>query len=829
MYPELTPPPALDYPQVVDLIGEPMYTFRTQFMALHFHYLLPLHRCPRHRPHFLDGTAHIEYVEYLTRSFLHHTMAANTQLITITMSLLQIPHTLRLSYTCLLIHPITNQLRSQLILYAYALTDTISQHRDWFIKDIDGVSHFRPPPPSLPIPSHPPYFYPKHRPPLLLRALLKLLHEELHSFHQAINLAIIRSPNPLHTLRCTPLAPNHPLDADPHLLHFHHNLRLSLTPNTDLAPFRTTSICPTPTPIPSSQLHLPTVPPLLSPSIFPDSATPPTETDSPITCAPKPTPPRKSGPPSSNIISTSSTTALNQQLAQFHPPIQIQLHSRDPLINNYQLTLQASHQIVQAGPYIWVEGIKKSMPPRNSTDFLTILQQNLQLQLDSTTNIATLTYTLQQGQFPYAAPDNQGGLLLRLAPQQNYHFGLHHSPSSRLIFRIIHYGIEISPTEQFVGYATATILPPYVNPYNSTELGSDPLCWIRGGENIPAQANTHSSLLLDIQTNILAQLAMVTRTMEALLPHERIFILPRRVTTRYPGSNLALTETVLQVRICKNYTHQPPQLPVFANSIVRTSQARLRLGLTQDRPSRLLVTGGYSFELLHPDGTPFPSSRSPLPHYSLRFAQPYVVIAGIAPGYTPDQILAALYQHDQLATQTAQTEGYRPPITIAENIHLVVCCPGSLDPRPLNAGQPPRPDSWFLYFNAGVQLPQFAPTSAIIALGTGYRRPNIILREDSYYTRSFREAAARNPATQDQHILRPYSYAAATGVQADIIRINALAEALIPELDLPTHYSPPTPNITPPGPNPLTSSTYSPSSYPSNSSHVIVGPVSICF
>ena len=111
-------------------------------------------------------------------------------------------------------------------------------------------------------------------------------------------------------------------------------------------------------------------------------------------------------------------------------------------------------------------------------------------------------------------------------------------------------------------------------------------------------------------------------------------------------------------------------------------------------------------------------------------------------------------------------------------------------PRPQNAGQPPRPDSWFLYFNAGVQISNFAPTSAIIALGTGYRRPNITLREDSHCTRSFREAAARNPAAQDQHILRPYSYAAAAGVQADIIRINALAEAPIPELDLSTHYSP---------------------------------------
>ena len=131
-----------------------MYTFRTQFMAIHFHYLLPLLRCPRHRPHFLDGTAHIEYVEYLTRSFLHHTITTNTQLITITMSLLQIPQALRLPYTCLLIHPITHHLRSQLILYAYAFTDTISQHREWFIKDIDGVSHFRPPP-NPPSPSHP--------------------------------------------------------------------------------------------------------------------------------------------------------------------------------------------------------------------------------------------------------------------------------------------------------------------------------------------------------------------------------------------------------------------------------------------------------------------------------------------------------------------------------------------------------------------------------------------------------------------------------------------------------------------------------------------------
>ena len=220
---------------------------------------------------------------------------------------------------------------------------------------------------------------------------------------------------------------------------------------------------------------------------------------------------------------------------------------------------------------------------------------------------------------------------------------------------------------------------------------------------------------------------MVIRTLEALLPYERIFILPRRVTVRYPGSTTALTETVLQAKICKNYSHQSPQLPVFANSIVRTSQARLRLGLTQDRPSRLLVTGGYSFELLHPDGTSFPGARSPFPHYSLRFAQPFLVIAGIAPGYTPDQKLAALYQHDQLATQTAQTEGYRPPVPIADQIHLVVCCPGSLDPRPRNAGQPPRPDSWFLYFNAGVQIPNFAPTAAIIALGTGYCRPIITL------------------------------------------------------------------------------------------------------
>ena len=111
---EHAPPPELDYPQVVDLIGEPMYTFRTQLLALHFHYLLPLLTCPRHRPHFLDGTAHIEYVEYLTRSTLHHTITANTHLITITMSLLQIPQALRPSYTCLLLNPLIHHLRSQL-------------------------------------------------------------------------------------------------------------------------------------------------------------------------------------------------------------------------------------------------------------------------------------------------------------------------------------------------------------------------------------------------------------------------------------------------------------------------------------------------------------------------------------------------------------------------------------------------------------------------------------------------------------------------------------------------------------------------------------------
>ena len=179
---------------------------------------------------------------------------------------------------------------------------------------------------------------------------------------------------------------------------------------------------------------------------------------------------------------------------------------------------------------------------------------------------------------------------------------------------------------------------------------------------------------------------MVIRTLDALLPHERIFILPRRVTVKYPGSLMSLTETAFQARICKNYSHQPPQLPVFENLIVRTSQARLRLGLTQDRPSRILVIWGYSFELLHPDGTSFLGARSSFPHYSLRFAQPFFVIAGIAPGYSPDQILAALYQHDQLAIQTAQTEGYRLPVPIMDQIHLVVCCPGSLDFHPNNAG-----------------------------------------------------------------------------------------------------------------------------------------------
>ena len=243
-----------------------MYTLRTQFMALHFHYLLPLLRCPRHRPHFLDGTAHIDYVEYLTRSFLHHTITANTQLITITMSLLQIPQALRLSYTCLLIHPITQHLRSQLILYAYALTDTISKHRDWFIKNIDGVSHFRPPPTFLPHPIPPtPTSTPKTAPLSFIRALLKLVHEELHTFHQTICLAIIRSPNPLHTLRCTPLAPNHPLDADPHLLHFHHNLRLSLTPKH--GPCTPPDLLHLPHPYPYPLL--PAQPPHASPSTLP--------------------------------------------------------------------------------------------------------------------------------------------------------------------------------------------------------------------------------------------------------------------------------------------------------------------------------------------------------------------------------------------------------------------------------------------------------------------------------------------------------------------------------------------------------------------------------
>ena len=142
-----------------------MYTFRTQLLALHFHYLLPLITCPRHKPHSLDGTDHIEYVEYLARSILHHTIPANTHLITITMSPLQIPQAPRASCTCLLLNPLIHNLRNQLILYAYALTNTISQHKAWFIKDIDGVLHFRPPHPSIHIPAHLSSFYP-HTAPL---------------------------------------------------------------------------------------------------------------------------------------------------------------------------------------------------------------------------------------------------------------------------------------------------------------------------------------------------------------------------------------------------------------------------------------------------------------------------------------------------------------------------------------------------------------------------------------------------------------------------------------------------------------------------------------
>ena len=89
----------------------------------------------------------------------------------------------------------------------------------------------------------------------------------------------------------------------------------------------------------------------------------------------------------------------------------------------------------------------------------------------------------------------------------------------------------------------------------------------------------------------------------------------------------------------------------------------------QDHPSRLLAIAGYTYELLHPDGTSFLDPRSALSHYSLRFAQPFLSLSGITPGYTPDQIFEALRQHNHLALQAAQAEGLCAPMPIAENIH----------------------------------------------------------------------------------------------------------------------------------------------------------------
>jgi hypothetical protein len=246
-----------------------------------------------------------------------------------------------------------------------------------------------------------------------------------------------------------------------------------------------------------------------------------------------------------------------------------------------------------------------------------------------------------------------------MAPSPQYNFGLTHGPNSRLYLRLIPWGI--TDTNQS-GVAIIAALPPYVDRLNYTELGSTLVGKIFFPEQEPLTVNAVSaSRLQDIEINMLAHIILTYRCFSTLLPGEQFFLLPRRVMVAYQGTTTSPhCETIFELRLCKVYQLNATNLPTFTDNTNQVNQLRNGLGITTDRPTRIINFNGRIMAISHPAGINHPGANATRPPSQLQHNQPFWLLKGVQPNLSPQHIIHAIRTHDQQQLDKATAAGTRP-------------------------------------------------------------------------------------------------------------------------------------------------------------------------
>ena len=234
-------------------------------------------------------------------------------------------------------------------------------------------------------------------------------------------------------------------------------------------------------------------------------------------------------------------------------------------------------------------------------------------------------------------------------------------------------------------------------------------------------------------------------------------------------------ETIFELRLCKVYQLNATNLPTFTDNTNQVNQLQNGLGITIDRPTRIINFNGRIMAISHPAGINHPGSNATRPPSQLQHNQPFWLLKGVQPNLTPQHIIHAIRTHDQQQLDEATVTGTRPLPSLGLAIHLAVCNPCELDQRIMAEHQQPRTvDTWFLYPTAGTEVSQFPLSQALLSLGQGGRRPQLVVQPDDFFSRNIRTEASRNPISASHHVRRPYSYSDAVQ-RARVLDENARA------------------------------------------------------
>ena len=207
----------------------------------------------------------------------------------------------------------------------------------------------------------------------------------------------------------------------------------------------------------------------------------------------------------------------------------------------------------------------------------------------------------------------------------------------------------------------------------------------------------------------------------------------------YQSASQAHCETIFELRLCKAYQLNGTNLPNYTDNVNQVSIIRTGLGITTDRPTRIINFNDRIMALSHPAGITHPGSNATRPPSQLQHSQPFWLLSGVQPNLSPQQIIHAIRTHDQQQLDEAVTAGARPPPPLELAMHLIVCNSCELEQRIMEEHLPHRTtDTWHLYPTAGTEVSQFTLSQALTSLGQGGRRPFLVVQPDDFYSQNIR-------------------------------------------------------------------------------------------